>query len=86
MSLAGTTAIVFWILALAVAGWALAAGAPRRRRRRGGMGRDLYCRYCAWPVGWSSRFEPIRWRGAEYCSLVCLRHDAELLEREESQA
>jgi len=82
MSLAGTTAIVFWILALAVAGWALAAGAPRRRRRRGGTGDDLHCAYCSWPADRSAAYSPVRWQGKVYCGLLCLRRDAELRDRE----
>jgi len=82
MSLVGTTAIVFWILALAVAGWVLAAGALRRPRRRGGMGRDLYCGYCQWGLSRGAGYEVYRWEGNVFCSLMCLRRDGELRDRE----
>mgnify|MGYP001308136457 CR=1 FL=1 len=55
--------------------------------RRHGNGRrcqyeGLYCYYCHWPVGRSVWFEALHWSGHTYCSLVCLRRDEMLVERE----
>lgn len=82
MDLASTTAVVFWILVLAVAGWALAAGALRRPRRGRRMGEDLYCAYCSWPADRSAAYGPVRWQGRVYCGLLCLRADSGLRVRE----
>ena len=82
MALASTPVIVFWILALAAAGWTLAAGLLHRPQRRGGMGRDLYCGYCHWGLSRGAGYEVYRWEGNVFCSLACLRRDAELRERE----
>ena len=82
MALASTSAFVVWFLVLAGAGWALAAGALHRPRRRQEWHEDTYCHYCQWPVGRSSWFEPIHWQGHTFCSLACLRRDGDLAERE----
>lgn len=84
MTLASTSAVVAWAVILAGAGWTLAAGLLRPRRRRKEATGDAVCRYCAWPVGRSSRWPPIRWQGEVFCGLVCLRRDEELRRREDN--
>lgn len=83
MALVSTPAVVVWFLVLAGSGWALAQSLLLRPRRRREWGEDLYCGYCHWPLSRTAGYEVYRWQGHTFCSLVCLRQDAELRGQEE---
>jgi len=64
------------------AGWALAEALLFRPRHRGSSHGGTYCSYCGWGLSRVSGYEVYRWEGQAYCSLVCLRLDGALRQRE----
>lgn len=74
-----------WLLAMLLVGsavWALAEVLLNRPWRNGNHHEDLYCSYCGWGLSRTAGYEVYRWEGKIFCSLLCLRHDAALQERE----
>ena len=82
MALAGVPLLITWFLFVAGAGWVVAKGLLHRPRRRRNTGTDLFCGYCGWGLSRAAGFDVYRWEGDTFCSLVCLRRDAELREKE----
>jgi hypothetical protein len=82
MTLDGTPIVVVWFLVLTGAGWALAKGLLHRTWKRTDAGTDVFCRYCGWGLSRAAGFDVYRWEGETFCSLICLRRDAELREIE----
>lgn len=69
-----------------ILGWVLSEMLLRGIRRNGTVHVDLYCGYCGWGLSRGAGYEVYRWEGEVFCSLVCLRHDAVLRERERAMA
>ena len=79
----GTT--VIWLLAgilAGILGWALADVLLCRAHGNGHRRDGDYCGYCGWGLARTSGYKVYRWEGEVYCSLVCLRQDEGLRERE----
>jgi hypothetical protein len=77
--------MMIWLLAMLVIGlaaWALAEVLLYHPVRNGARHQDLYCAYCGWGLSRTAGYEVYRWEGKVFCSLVCLRQDDALQERE----
>lgn len=76
---------MIWLLALILlgtVGWAVADVLLCQAWRNGSRHGGEFCRYCGWGLARTSGYEVYRWDGRVYCSVVCLRMDEALRERE----
>lgn len=83
MTVASVPVVVLLLLLMGFASAALASGLLWRERKHPPH-TDLYCRYCGWGLSRTAGYEVYHWLGKVYCSLVCLRRDEALQNREEA--